>query len=64
MSQCLVTRKGVVIISIGKLRSREIPHMEIKTKSESSFRGSIPMEASTSGFWEIRLIIAIDAATV
>ena len=44
--------------------SREISHREIETQRESSFRGSSALEASTSGFGEIKLIIAIVAATM
>lgn len=44
--------------------SKEISHREIKTQRESNFRGSIPMEASTLGSREIKLIIAVVAAVV
>ncbi len=59
-----MTQKGVVIIDIGILRSREISHKKIETQRESSFRGSSPMEASTSGSGEIKLIIAMVVAAV
>lgn len=62
MSQCLLTQKVVVIIDIGILRSNYISHREIDTQRESNFRGSSPIEASTSGSGEIRLIIAVVAA--
>ena len=61
VSQYLVTKKGVVIIEIGRLRSKDISHIEIETPGESSFIGRNPMEASTSGYGEIRLIIAVVA---
>ena len=44
--------------------STDIFHWEIETQRKSSFRGSIPMEASTSGSEEIKLIIAVVAAAV
>lgn len=64
VSQCLVTQKGVVIIDISILRSREISQKEIETQRESSFRGRNPMEASTLGSREIRLIIVVVAIAV
>ena len=48
-----------MVIYIGRLRSKDISHTEIKTQRESSFRGIIPMEASTFGYGKIRLIIAL-----
>ena len=53
-----------MIIGISILRSREITHRDIETQRESSFRGSCPMEASTSGSREIILIIKVVAITV
>lgn len=38
--------------------------MDIENKRESSFKGSNPMEASSLGFEEIRLIIVVDVTTM
>lgn len=64
MSQWLVIEKGFVIIDIGILRRREIYQKDIETQRESSFRGRNPMEASTSGSGEIRLIITLVTTTM
>jgi len=56
--------KEVLLIDNNRMRSIEISHREIETQRESSFRGSIAMEASTSRYGEIRLIIAVAAAVV
>lgn len=50
--------------NIGRLRKKNISHREIETQRESSFKGSNPMEASTSRYGEIRLINAVVVATV
>jgi len=63
MRQYLVTQKGVVIIDISRI-SRDISHREIETQMESSFRGRNPMEASTLGYREFKIIIAVVAATM
>lgn len=64
MSQCLVTKKGAVIIYIGILRSKEISHNEIETQRESILRGRNLMEASILRYGEIRLIIVVVATIV
>jgi len=64
LGQCLMPQKGVVTIDIGRMRSKEISHKEIKIQRESSFRGSNPMEGSTSRYGKIKLIIVVVAAVV
>ena len=64
LSQYLVTQKGHVTIDIGILRSRDISHREIETQRESSFRVRIPMEARTSRYGEIILIILVVVTTM
>ena len=64
MRKYLVTQKGVLIIDIRILRSRDSSHREIETQRESSFKGSIPMGDSTSGSRETKLIIVVVAAAV
>jgi len=59
-----VTQRGDAIIDIGIFGSKYSSNWEIETQRDSSFRGRNPMEASTSGPVEIRLIIIVVATIV